>query len=63
MSIQARYPGLCPVCEEYWVKGDIIETNEFGSQWQHAVCPASVAPRENPVCPTCFIAHAGPCDD
>jgi hypothetical protein len=62
VSLQARYSGLCPECDQWWAPGDLIRTNER-REWRHVVCPADDLTPDHPVCQTCWLAHPeGACD-
>ena len=64
MTIQARYSGVCPECDERWQPGDLIRADE-DRQWKHVVCPDAPLEREHPVCQTCWLTHPeaeGVCD-
>ena len=64
MTIQARYSGVCPECEERWQPGDLIRADD-DRQWKHVVCPDAPPEREHPVCQTCWLTHPeaeGVCD-
>lgn len=69
MSFPARYPGLCPSCEERWQPGDLIRadrtTSEGLPRWTHAVCPdARAEPLHGKQCPDCHLTMplTGICD-
>lgn len=57
-TFEARYPGTCTACDGEIKVGDPITFAPFDDV-VHVACPPP--PRDNPVCPMCFIAHAGGC--
>lgn len=65
MTIQARYSGVCPDCDEKWQPGDLIRSRPVGAEhhetWYHAHCPdvpdpESLRPGET-VCTDCWLVH------
>lgn len=66
----ARYDGRCIECSDEIFVGEPIRMTDDGAV--HADCWSSTAPlratratppKENPVCPTCFLTHPiGACD-
>lgn len=68
MTIPARYSGTCSSCGGRWQPGDLIRADEppLGSlpEWMHATCPDAPSDYEHhaPVCPRCWLSHAGECD-
>jgi len=64
VSVEARFAGECPACDQEIRMGDAIRRDPLdggGESWVHARCPAEVKPR--PVCTSCFmeIALSGEC--
>lgn len=61
----AEYRGHCPDCDGTIQPGDpIVLSDELA--WVHELCEQSGDPLDalaarTPVCPDCFIAHAGEC--
>ena len=60
MTIQARYSGLCPDCDEKWQPGDLIRADD-DRVWKHASCPVvmdllTVRPGEVS-CRDCWLVH------
>ena len=71
MSWEARYPGACDVCREYYPEGTRIERvpdthTSLKARYQHAGgCPDVTGdpPDIHPVCPRCWLVHPpGDCD-
>lgn len=56
-TFEARYPGVCPNCEERIKPGDPIVDSEDG--YVHDDCQ-TVLPSKSP-CQRCWLVHAGEC--
>ena len=77
VTFQARYSGVCAVCDERWQPGDLIRSADPDGKprgrgvsaptWVHAHCPnlpdaGALRPGET-ACPTCWLVHPeGECD-
>lgn len=63
-TFATAYPGRCSVCPAPIVEGEEITLGERGEPL-HADCAGGDSVlsgrREAPVCPRCFLAHAGEC--
>lgn len=58
-AFKALYNGpACPDCEGFIKEGESVRYDD-ADQLVHAPCPGP--PREAPVCPECWVAHAGEC--
>lgn len=60
--LTARHPGVCHGCPDPIRPGDEIVPHDGGG-WVHSRCPIDrePPPPRNPLCPECFLYHAGPC--
>lgn len=60
-TFAARYHGTCGSCEEHISPGDDVRFED--DELVHVTC-AQAQPRrpERPVCPACWLVHAGECD-
>lgn len=55
----AIYETRCPACPKPIEVGDPIVLTDDG--WIHDGCEKPVPESRNPICPECFIQHAGEC--
>lgn len=65
MSFEAKHPGVCGFCGEFFPAGTELRANEDDG-WVHSpTCPEPVdddEPQRNErKCPDCFTIHAGEC--